>query len=67
MLNLQKIRLDKNLNISQLSRLSGVSRAYITQLDREIYQNPTIEVLVKLCKALDVSPNELIKEEYWKK
>lgn len=66
MLNLKKLRIGKKYSISKLSRLSGVSRAYITQIETRQYHNPTVEVICKLCKALNVSPNELIKEEYWK-
>lgn len=65
MLNLKKIRLDKNYSINKLSKKTGISRAYITQLERDIYKNPTLDVILKLCKGLEVTPNELIKREHY--
>lgn len=65
MLNLKQIRQKKEYSVSKLSRLSGVSRPYITQLENDIYNNPTVEVICKLCRALEVSPNDIIKHEYW--
>lgn len=66
MLNLQKIRLEKNMSVAELARRSGVSRPYILQLESKMYNNPTLDKIIGLCKALDVTPNELIKEELYK-
>ena len=66
MLNLKTIRLKKEYSINKLSGLSGVSRAYITQLETNQYNNPTLDIILKLCKGLGVTPNDLIKDEYWK-
>lgn len=51
--------------MSQLAILSGVSRPFISQIESKKYI-PTIETLCKLCRALNISPNEMIEEKYWK-
>lgn len=64
-LKIEKIRKKKRLSISQLSYKSGIARGYITELEEGKYQNPGLQVICKLCKSLNVSPNELILEELW--
>lgn len=63
---LEEKRKSKKLSKSKLSQLSGVSRAYISEIESGKYDNPGIKSVCKLCKALDVTPNELINEEYYR-
>lgn len=65
-LKLKEYRLKKGMSIRSLSISSGVSRAYIRGLENGDYDNPGINVICQLCKVLNVTPNELINEEYWK-
>lgn len=65
MLNLQDIRTARGMSVRRLSIVSDVSRSYITELEQDVYGNPGTLVVCKLCKALEVTPNELIKSEYW--
>lgn len=66
MLNLKYYRLKRGLNISELSRMSGVSRPFISQIESKKHI-PRVDVVCKLCKALDITPDELIKEEYYRR
>jgi transcriptional regulator with XRE-family HTH domain len=45
----------------QLSFRAGLSRPYISQLERNI-TSPTVETLFRICDALDVSPVTIIKK-----
>jgi len=65
-LKTQEIRKQQRLSISQLSYKSGITRSYISELESGKYENPGIEVVCKLCKALRVTPNDLIIEELWR-
>lgn len=53
-------RLERNLSQQELADLSGVSKSYIGDLERN-EKEPTIEVLCKLAKALKVDIKELYK------
>lgn len=64
--NLKMLRNEKELSIKQLSLRSGIARGYLSEIESGKYKNPSLDVICKLCKALEVSPNELIPEEYWK-
>lgn len=58
--NLKKIRLKKNLSQGKLAKLAGVSSSYIANLEKGRKQNPTIEIIDKISKALSVTRDELL-------
>ncbi|MBW6408795.1 helix-turn-helix transcriptional regulator [Clostridium weizhouense] len=64
-LNIKKIRKERNLTVSQLSYKSGVSRGYITELENAKYENPSLQIICSLSRALRVTPNDLIDKRLW--
>lgn len=65
--NIKKFRLLKNYTNLEFSKVSGLSRSYILELEKGVYKNIGMNVICKLCKALDITPNELIPEHKYKK
>lgn len=65
-LNLKRIRIEKQIKQRKLSELSGVSRSYISEIESNTHDNITVNVICKLCKALEITPNELIPQEMYK-
>lgn len=61
-LRLEEVRSDKNITQKELSIMSGLSKSYISEIERDKY-SPTIKVICKLCKALECTPNDLVKCE----
>ena len=60
---LWKLLIDKNMNKRDLKRISGVSTTSIAKLSKG--ENITTDVLLKICKALDCSINDIMDmEEY---
>uniref|UniRef100_UPI0040478A2F helix-turn-helix domain-containing protein n=1 Tax=Polynucleobacter sp. TaxID=2029855 RepID=UPI0040478A2F len=51
-----------SLGLSQekLAFLAGIDRTYMSEIEREL-ANPSIEVLLKISNALDLSPQDLLK------
>jgi transcriptional regulator with XRE-family HTH domain len=49
----------KKVTIKELSKISGVSIGLISSIERGII-NPSIEVVMKICKALEIHPIEII-------
>lgn len=65
---LKQYRLSKGWNGKELSLKSGVARGYITEMENDRYNNPSMSIICRLCVALEVTPNDLIpKEMYLKK
>jgi transcriptional regulator with XRE-family HTH domain len=61
-LNLERLRKRKKWSQKQLSERAGVSRSYISELEAGKY-DPTTKVVCLLCRALNCTPNDLIKCE----
>jgi len=57
---LKDIRLKKNLSQSDIARILGVHRSYISGLERG-GRNPSLMTVHKVAKAMSVSANELLK------
>ena len=55
-------RLAKNSSQTELARAIGVSRQTINMIENGGY-NPTVELCIKICKALGVTLNDLFWRE----
>ena len=55
-----QLRDDRNLSQEALANLCSVHRTYISQLERGL-KNPTLNVLQKIAKALDIPLSVLIE------
>lgn len=56
---IKKIREEKGLTLIKLSNLSGVSVGYLCHLERGTRNNPSIEVMERISKALNKSIAEI--------
>lgn len=61
--NIKNIRLAKGVGVNELSRMSGVNASYISALERDEKKNPSVTILEKLAKALEVSIDEIMKSD----
>jgi XRE family transcriptional regulator, master regulator for biofilm formation len=59
----KKYRLEKGLSISALAEKAGVAKSYISALERNIQQNPSIQLLEKIADVLHISVDHLIKPD----
>lgn len=57
--NLRKIREGKRITQEQLALNAGLNRAYIGYIERG-ERNPSTDTLVKISRALKVSPKDLL-------
>ena len=60
-LNLKSARAAKDLSQQQIADLVGVSRQTINAIEKGDY-NPTIQLCISICKALDKTLNDLFWE-----
>jgi len=58
---LRKLREEKGLSQEKLARLSDVANNTIIKIEGGKNQNPTLDTLKKISKALEVSVDDLIK------
>lgn len=60
--SLQRLRLARGLTLEDLSRIAGVSKSMLSQIERE-KANPTIAITWRLANALGVGIGELLSSE----
>ena len=58
--NLRKFRKAKKLSQEKLARLADVANNTIIKIEAGKNQNPTLDTLNKIAKALEISVDELI-------
>ena len=61
-LKLKSARAAKDLSQDDLARICGVSRQTISAIEKGDY-NPTINLCIKICRALDKTLDELLWTE----
>lgn len=57
--NLARIRKEQKKKQSEVEELAGLSQKYLSNIENA-KSIPSLEVLVKLCEALKVTPNEVL-------
>lgn len=57
---IQSLRKRKGLSITRLSIITGVSKSYISYIERNKQKNPSLVILLKLSKALEIDLQELV-------
>ena len=56
---LSKIRKEKGLTQAQLAEKANLTNNYISNIETQ-HSIPSLETLVKICNALEITPNDLL-------
>ena len=59
--NLKRLRNKKDYSLEKVARLADLSLNTIFKIKKSVNQNPTIETLTKIAKALGIGVDDLIK------
>ena len=62
-LKLKTYRSERSLSLDNLERKTGISKGYLSQLERGAKSNPGIDVVKKLARGLGVHIGDLVEEE----
>ena len=60
--NIKKFRQEKELSQDKLSKLADLSLNTVVKIELDESQNPTIETIQRIAKALEVSVDDLLKK-----
>lgn len=60
---IKKYREDKGISKYRLAKLSGISEGAISLIESGKRKEPTVDTLLKIARALDISAWELIKHD----
>ncbi|GMR21985.1 MAG: helix-turn-helix transcriptional regulator [Acidobacteriota bacterium] len=57
---IRRLREEKNISIAQFARKVGISPTYLAPIERDVFPPPAEHKVVKIAKALDQDPDELL-------
>ena len=60
---IKRLRLEKGYSINELSEKAGVSKSYLSYIERGIQQNPSLQVLSKLAETLHTNVEDLLEQK----
>ncbi|KGX93357.1 transcriptional regulator [Pontibacillus halophilus JSM 076056 = DSM 19796] len=60
---IKTLRLGQDLTLSQLAERANVAKSYLSSIERNVQQNPSIQFLEKVSRVLDVSVDRLLHGE----
>ena len=58
---IHSIRKAQGYTLSQLAERVGISKSYLSNIERDLKQNPSIHVMEKIASALNIDLNQLIQ------
>jgi len=59
--NLKRLRNKKDYSLEKVARLADLSLNTIVKIENGVNQNPTIETLTKIARALEIGIDDLLK------
>ncbi|TLS49421.1 helix-turn-helix transcriptional regulator [Paenibacillus antri] len=59
--NIQQLRAKSGITLSELAERAGISKSYLSSIERNLKQNPSIQVMEKIAVVLKVDLKTLLK------
>ncbi|KNH20176.1 hypothetical protein ACS78_18405 [Priestia megaterium] len=63
----KEMRMKKQLSLSELEECTGITKSYLSNIERNISTNPTIDIIQKLASGFKVHPLVLLNWKEGKK
>lgn len=57
---IKKLREIKGISISELAKLANVSKSYLSQIERDLKTNPSLQFIFKIAQTLDTNVDYLL-------
>lgn len=58
---LKRMRIEKGISLSKLSELTGISKSYLSLIERNIQKNPSLDILEKITKTFEIDLENLVR------
>jgi len=65
--NIYEIRKRRGLTLTELAERAGIAKSYLSNIERNLNQNPSINVIEKIASVLEVDLKELLGSGHDKK
>ncbi|RWZ51403.1 XRE family transcriptional regulator [Halobacillus fulvus] len=61
---IRTLRIGKGFSVNEFAKRSGVSKSYISNIERGVQKNPSLIVMGKLARTLDVPLEDLLSAKW---
>jgi XRE family transcriptional regulator of biofilm formation len=61
--NIYELRKQKGITLTELAKRSKVSKSYLSNIERGLNQNPSIQVIEKIASVLEVDVKTLLNDQ----
>ncbi|WP_377916609.1 helix-turn-helix domain-containing protein [Bacillus songklensis] len=61
--NISRIRKQRGFTLSELAEKSSISKSYLSNIERNLNKNPSIQLMEKIAAVLQVDLQKLLKPE----
>ncbi|MGM8364850.1 helix-turn-helix domain-containing protein [Virgibacillus sp. W0181] len=61
--NIKRIRVERRLSLSELADRAQISKSYLSNIERNVNQNPSIQIMEKIAAVLSVDFQVLMGNE----
>jgi XRE family transcriptional regulator, master regulator for biofilm formation len=58
---IRELRMERGISLTELAKISGISKSYLSFIERGKQKNPGIDVVEKIARALNVDVHSLLK------
>lgn len=65
--NIREIRKRRGLTLSELAERADIAKSYLSNIERNVNQNPSIHILEKVAGVLEVDIQELLGNQSYNK
>lgn len=63
-IRVQQLRKARGLSLTVLAERAGIAKSYLSNLERDIQKNPSIQVLEKIAVVLKVPVESILDQDY---
>lgn len=60
---IQEIRIKKKMTLTELAERAKISKSYLSNIERNLNQNPSIHIIKKIAEVLNVELNTLLTKD----
>ncbi|MFG6496200.1 helix-turn-helix transcriptional regulator [Fictibacillus sp. UD] len=57
---IRNLRIEKGMTLTELAEKAGIAKSYLSNIERDLQNNPTFEYINKVAKALDIEQERLL-------
>ncbi|RWR15041.1 helix-turn-helix domain-containing protein [Siminovitchia fortis] len=65
-LHIKELREQQGYSLSKLAEKAGISKSYLSYIERDMQKNPSLQVLSKIARPLGVTVEQLLQESIQK-